>query len=60
MQCAVTRKISYARSEARKAAEQLQRMEAVEGEPEAPLNIYKCRACGRWHVGHNRYARETA
>lgn len=35
------------------AGRQLRRLEVDESDPErALLNIYRCRDCGRWHVGH--------
>lgn len=46
-------KVSYSRDEAKRTAEHLKQWD---DDPKAPLGVYRCDECGRWHVGHNKYA----
>ncbi len=53
--CGPKAKIPQSRDEAKRA---LQRLVAM-GDDSAQLNIYKCSACKRWHVGHNKHPRPS-
>lgn len=53
VQCRVTRKICHSKTDAKRAAEKLRRWDE---DPKAPIGIYKCAECRRWHVGHDKYA----
>ncbi len=52
--CDMSGKQALSRDEAKR---QLRRLEADAADPEAHLlNIYRCRHCARWHVGHKHSA----
>lgn len=56
--CGQRGKISYSRSNALQAIRDLR----VKGNDDKSdtLNAYRCSLCGRWHVGHNKYAEKTS
>lgn len=53
--CGPKAKIPQSRDEAKRAMARLVAM----GDDAAQLNIYKCNACHRWHVGHNTRLRPS-
>lgn len=57
-QCAVSRKICYSKSDAERAAAHLRTL--GEDDATAPIGVYRCVDCTRYHVGHNKYGRHDA
>ena len=46
-------KVRLSKDEAKRTAERLKQWD---DDPKAPLGVYRCADCGRWHVGHNKYS----
>lgn len=51
--CDLARKISYAKDDALRAMRALLALDR-DLKNTQKLNIYKCSACCRWHVGHSK------
>ena len=52
--CGAKQKYSLSKSDAEHAVREMRAK--GQDDSQAPLRAYKCDRCGRWHVGHNRFA----